>query len=127
VGSAWLKGRFAGPYLRDVLMDRGLMVDTLETSHLWSGLDNLYRRVEAAVQEALTSQGIPGVVMCHISHLYADGASLYFTITCPADREDPVGQWRSIKAAASQAIVASGGTITHHHGIGRDHLPWMYD
>lgn len=127
-GDAWYRGRFAGPYLRDVLIDRGLMVETLETSQTWSELDDLYRAVGAALGEAMGGHSrLPGIVMCHISHVYADGASLYFTFACPADRSDPIGQWRTVKRAAGDAIAAAGGTITHHHGVGRDHLPWMGD
>jgi alkyldihydroxyacetonephosphate synthase len=126
-GEAWLKGRFAGPYLRDLLMDRGLMVETLETSHTWSGLAQLYGAVGEALDAAMRPYGGSPVVMCHISHVYADGASLYFTFACPADRDDPIAQWRKVKGAASEALVAAGGTITHHHAVGRDHLPWMED
>ena len=77
----------------------------------------------AALRESLTAQGTPPVVLCHVSHVYASGASLYFTAAC-AQLEDPVAQWRRAKAAASDAIVAAGGSITHHHGIGSDHVDW---
>ena len=62
--------------------------------------------------------------MCHVSHLYATGASLYFTFVA-AESADPMAQWRSVKSAATEAIVAGGGTITHHHGVGVDHAPWL--
>ena len=65
------------------------------------------------------------VVLCHVSHLYPTGASLYFTVLAAQDAEDPVGQWRAAKAAATDAIVAAGGTLTHHHAVGRDHAPWL--
>ena len=124
-GRSWLHGRYAGPYLRDTLLDRGLMVETLETSQDWRRLRPLYGAVSEALSDAMSEQGTPGLVNCHLSHAYADGASLYFTFICRANLDDPVGQWRTVKRAASDAIVACGGTITHHHAVGRDHLPWM--
>jgi len=65
--------------------------------------------------------------MCHVSHLYETGASLYFTFIARQQQEDPIGQWAAVKEAASRAIVATGGTITHHHAVGRDHAPWMLE
>jgi alkyldihydroxyacetonephosphate synthase len=124
-GRAWEHGRFSGPYLRDTLMDMGALVETLETSHTWSGLAGLYRGVDAAIRRALESQGTPGLVFCHISHAYADGASLYFTFISRALAGREVEQWREVKRAASEAIVSNGGTITHHHAVGRDHAPYM--
>jgi alkyldihydroxyacetonephosphate synthase len=119
-GDGWYRGRYQGPYLRDALLDAGAIVETLETATFWSGLGDLYRVVGDALRTSLTDQGTPPVVLCHISHLYRAGASLYYTIAAAAT-EDPVGQWRRAKAAASDAIVATGGAITHHHGIGIDH------
>lgn len=117
-GHAWEKSRFAGPHLRDDLMDRGVLVETIETATTWSNLERLYRAVLAA---------LPGLhVGCHISHLYPTGASLYFTVL-GAQADDPVAQWRGFKDAASRAIVAAGGTITHHHAVGRDHAPYLGD
>ena len=101
------------------------MVETLETAHTWSALRNLYERVRSAVELALESQGTPGIVFCHLSHAYADGASLYFTFVAAARRESEIEQWAAVKGAASEAIVAAGGTITHHHAVGRDHRPYM--
>jgi alkyldihydroxyacetonephosphate synthase len=123
-GEAWARGRYRGPYLRDALLDAGALVETLETVTFWSSLTALYEGVSSALRESLTAQGTPPAVLCHISHVYAAGASLYFTVAC-AQAEDPVAQWRTAKAAASDAILAAGGSITHHHGIGRDHAPWL--
>jgi alkyldihydroxyacetonephosphate synthase len=123
-GEAWLRGRYAGPYLRDELMDRGLLVETLETAGSWSGLEGLYQAVGAALRRSLTDAGTPPVVMCHVSHLYRSGASLYFTFLA-RQADAPLDQWRAAKSAASEAIVAAGGTITHHHAVGRDHAAWM--
>jgi len=128
-GERWRQGRFHGPYLRDPMMDRGLGVDTLETATSWSKLAALYAAVrtalETAMRETAPRQGAHGAVLCHISHSYSDGASLYFTYIFPRALDDEIPQWRTIKKAASDAIVANGGTISHHHGIGEDHLPWM--
>jgi len=128
-GQSWLKGRFHGPYLRDPMMDRGVGVDTLETAASWAKLPALYAAVRAALESSIRAT-VPhpsarGVVMCHISHTYSDGASLYFTYIFPRALDGEIAQWQSIKKAASDAIVANGGTISHHHGVGEDHLPWM--
>ena len=124
-GEAWLKGRFSAPYLRDELLTHGVMVETLETATQWSSLRRLHGEVAGAIGDALRACGTPGLVMCHVSHLYETGASLYFTFVARQREEDPIGQWRAVKDAASAAIVAGGGTITHHHAVGRDHAPWM--
>jgi alkyldihydroxyacetonephosphate synthase len=124
-GRSWEYGRFQGPYLRDTLMGMGAMVETLETSHTWSRLGELHAAVAAAIRGSLDAQGTPGLAFCHLSHAYADGASLYFTFIARAKRGEEVEQWRAVKRAASEAIVASGGTITHHHAVGRDHAPYM--
>jgi alkyldihydroxyacetonephosphate synthase len=124
-GRSWEHGRFQGPYLRDSLMDLGALVETLETSHTWAQLGSLHASVGAAIRQALTDQGTPGLVFCHLSHAYADGASLYFTFISRARQGEEIEQWRSVKRAACEAIVAAGATITHHHAVGRDHAPYM--
>jgi alkyldihydroxyacetonephosphate synthase len=119
-GQKWKAGRYDGPYLRDDLLDAGVLVETLETSARWSSLLATHAAVRAALLAAL-----PGsVVMCHVSHLYAHGASLYFTVLGQPDA-DPVAQWQRAKQAAGDAIVVSGATITHHHAVGTDHRAWM--
>jgi alkyldihydroxyacetonephosphate synthase len=128
-GKRWFEGRFHGPYMRDPMMDRGVGVDTLETATSWSKLDALYRAVRAALDQTMRETapmaGAKGIVMCHISHAYPTGASLYFSYIFPRALDGEVAQWARIKSAASDAIVAHGGTISHHHGVGEDHLPWM--
>ncbi len=124
-GRSWEHGRFQGPYLRDTLMDMGAMVETLETSHTWTRLGELHGAVAAAIRGSLTAQGTPGLVFCHLSHAYPDGASLYFTFISRARHGEETDQWKAVKRAASEAIVAAGGTITHHHAVGRDHAPYM--
>jgi alkyldihydroxyacetonephosphate synthase len=122
-GESWDRDRYRGPYLRDALLDAGALVETLETVTFWSSLDRLYGAVSGALRESLSSQGTPPVILCHVSHVYPAGASLYFTVAC-AQLEDPIAQWRSAKAAASDAILSAGGSITHHHGVGVDHRDW---
>jgi alkyldihydroxyacetonephosphate synthase len=122
---AWLRSRFSGPYLRDELLSLGVMVETLETATQWSNVSRLRQSVAGAIGERLSACGTPGLVMCHVSHLYETGASLYFTFIAQQRRGDEIGQWHAVKEAASQAIVTGGGTITHHHAVGRDHAPWM--
>lgn len=128
-GTRWMQGRFHGPYLREPLMDHGLGVDTLETATNWSKLDLLYGSVKKALEDAIRETaprpGAHGIVTCHISHSYLDGASLYFTYIFPRALDGDIAQWLAIKRAATDAIVARGGTISHHHGVGEDHLPWM--
>ena len=124
-GEAWARGRFEGPYLRDDLLEHGVMVETLETATQWSGLLALHSAVGDALREALGARGTPPVVMCHISHLYPSGASLYFTFLARQEEGAELAQWEAAKRAAGDAIAAQGATITHHHAIGRDHLPWM--
>ncbi|HEY4941926.1 MAG TPA: FAD-binding oxidoreductase [Rhizomicrobium sp.] len=128
-GKRWKDGRFHGPYLRDPLMDRGVGVDTLETATRWSKIDALYVAVKDALEKAIRDsaprEGAHGIVSCHISHSYRDGASLYFTYIFPRALEREIAQWLAIKSAASDAIAANSGTISHHHGVGEDHLPWM--
>ena len=124
-GEAWLRSRYAGPYLRDALLDQGVFVETLETATSWSNLPTLYAAVVDALRRSLSERGTPPLVMCHVSHLYRSGASLYFTFLARQQPEAALEQWRAAKTAACDAIVASGGTITHHHAIGRDHAPWL--
>ena len=100
-------------------------METLETAASWSGLEKLHRVVAGALQEALAARGTPPLVICHISHLYRSGASLYFTFFARQEGGAELDQWHAAKTAAGDAIVANGGTITHHHAVGRDHLPWM--
>ena len=130
VGRSWMRERYAQPYLRDTLLGHSVMVDTLETATSWSNLIHLYKAMVGAMRGAISATGGgPGYVMTHISHAYPYGASLYSTfLGCQVGDPDPLmrqAQWRAIKQAATEAILAAGGTLTHHHGIGRDHIPWI--
>ncbi|RLV48153.1 FAD-binding oxidoreductase [Nocardioides mangrovicus] len=119
-GAAWRRGRYDGPYLRDSLLDVGVLVETLETAALWSRLPAVYAAARASLGEHLD----PGLVLAHVSHVYDNGASLYFTVAA-GQGEDPLGRWRQAKTAVTDAILEAGGTLTHHHAVGRDHKPWL--
>jgi alkyldihydroxyacetonephosphate synthase len=117
---AWEHGRFDAPNLRDALLANGALCETLETATSWANLETLKTAVTAALQGELGAS----LVMCHVSHVYQTGASLYFTVVA-ALGDDPIARWQAAKHAAGDAIMASGGTITHHHAVGTDHRPWM--
>jgi alkyldihydroxyacetonephosphate synthase len=116
-GEEWRESRFRGPYLRDPILEAGGLVETLETATFWSRLSELKAAVTAAITGSL---GESTIVLCHISHVYETGASLYFTVLAAQD-DDPLAQWAAAKQAASNAIRSVGATITHHHGVGTDH------
>lgn len=123
-GEHWRAGRFQAPYLRDALLDEGLLVETVETATFWANLPRVYAAARGTLAESLTAPGAPALVLCHISHVYPTGAALYFTVVA-RPTGDPLQCWATAKAAVSTAIVTAGGTITHHHAIGRDHKPWL--
>ena len=101
-----------------------MLVETLETATFWSNLATVYDAVRTALEKTLTAHGTPPIVLCHISHVYETGASLYFTVAA-RQTEDPLAQWAAAKTATSDAIRAAGATITHHHAVGQDHKPWL--
>ena len=129
IGRSWQRDRFAQPYLRDDLLDNGVLVDTLETAATWSNLTSVYEAMTAALKNAIAAtDGGPGAVLTHVSHAYPYGASLYSTFLGRQTSSDPLEnqeQWRTIKRETTEAILAAGGTLTHHHGVGRDHAPWL--
>ena len=111
------------PYLRDMLVRLGILTDTFETAITWERLPAFHEAVVGATRAAL---GERCRVSCRLTHVYADGPAPYFTVLAPARRGDELEQWLEMKSAASGAILAAGGTITHHHAVGRDHRRW-YD
>lgn len=129
LGEGWYEGRFAGPYIRDPMLDRGLVVETLETSTAWSNLLNLHEVMTKTLEDAIGANAISpeakSIVMAHVSHAYVDGASLYFTFLFPRDLDRPAEQFGAIKHTACEALLANGGTISHHHGVGTDHAPYL--
>ena len=121
-GRAWERSRYDAPYLRDLLLDGGVMVDTLETATTWDRYLSLYAAVREAIRGVL---GDRGVVMAHLSHCYSDGGAIYYTFLGPQERDGEIEQWERVKAAATEAITRQGGALSHHHGIGSDHRAWM--
>lgn len=121
---SWERGRFASPALRDTLMDVGVLAETLETATTWTNLGALKSAVTAALSDSLSASGTKPIVLCHVSHVYPAGASLYFTVVA-ALADDPQTQWARAKDAASRAIGDAQGTISHHHAVGRDHRPYL--
>ena len=124
-GEAWRRGRFSGPYLRDDLLDHGILVETLETATDWHRLPQLHEAVRDALVDTLRQDGRAPLVGCHISHVYPTGASLYFTVLTGARPGAEIPQWDAAKRAATDAIMATGGTLTHHHAVGSVHAPWL--
>jgi len=127
LGRQWLRTRFRTPDLRDALWDAGYAIDTLETSADWSRIGDLASAVPAAIAAALENDGELVHVFSHLSHLYPSGSSLYVTVAfrLADDPDETLDRWRRLKTAASEAIVAGGGTISHQHGVGRDHAPYL--
>jgi alkyldihydroxyacetonephosphate synthase len=122
---AWLESRFEQPYLRDSLVEHGVMVDTLETATVWSRVGPLHDAVAVAITTELEKRGRSALVMCHLSHMYPSGSSLYFTFMAAQEPGRELEEWEAVKEAASRAIISNGGTITHHHGVGSEHSKWM--
>ncbi|MCW2679476.1 MAG: linked oxidase domain protein [Frankiales bacterium] len=123
-GGAWRSTFVRAPYLRESLLLLGVMVETFETAITWDRFDALVADVTAATTDALRRVCGGGTVTCRLTHVYTDGCAPYFTVLAPARRGSEVAQWDEVKAAASEALAAAGGTITHHHAVGRDHRPW---
>jgi len=123
-GKSWLQGRFEAPYLRDALLDRGVLAETLETATTWTNLQRVWRDVRQALASSLGESGTRPIIGAHASHVYPMGACLYFTVLAKQS-DDPVAQWNNAKRVATDAILQAGATLTHHHGVGRDHVPWM--
>jgi alkyldihydroxyacetonephosphate synthase len=120
-GKSWEHNRFAGPYLRDTLLDEGVLAETLETATTWTKLPGLYAGVRDALASTLTRDGRAPLVGCHVSHVYPAGASLYFTVLAGAQPGGELEQWAVAKRSANAAIVAAEGTVTHHHAVGTVH------
>ena len=125
-GGAWRKAFLQAPYVRDVLVRAACIVETFETAVTWERFESFHAEVSSAVREALQRVCGAGSLSCRFTHVYPDGPAPYYTVTAPGRRGSELEQWREIKAAASEALLGAGGTITHHHAVGRDHRPW-YD
>jgi len=121
----WRNAFIRAPYTRDALVSLGVISETFETACTWDRFPTLHAEVTKAVTE--TAQAVdaaPAFVTCRFTHVYPDGAAPYFTVLAPGRAGEQLKQWEAIKAAASDALIANGGTITHHHAVGRDHQPW---
>jgi len=123
---AWRQAFFDAPYLQAALLSLGILSDTFETACSWAQFPELHARVVSAVERALAEECGGGVVACRFTHVYPDGPAPYYTFIGALRAGGELAQWRAIKAAASDALAAAGGTITHHHAVGRTHRPW-YD
>jgi len=123
----WRNAFIRMPYAMERLILRGVINDTFETSITWDRFENFHDAIEAATANAiLATTGRKGEVTCRFTHVYPDGPAPYFTIHALGEPGKLTAQWRAIKSAALDAVIANGGTVTHHHAVGRDHRPW-YD
>lgn len=127
LGKKWAQNRFRFPYLRENLWNAGYVVDTLETATDWSNVDNLLNLIENSLRDALAAEGKRVHVFTHLSHVYGEGSSIYTTYVFrpAADYPATLARWQALKRAASQTIVANHGTISHQHGVGKDHAPYL--
>jgi alkyldihydroxyacetonephosphate synthase len=123
---AWRRAFLDGPYLRDLLVAMGMVSETFESAITWDRFPEFHRGVLAATEDAVRRVAGRGRVTCRFTHAYPDGPAPYYTVIAPGRRGGELEQWAEIKAAASETILRLGGTITHHHAVGRDHRPW-YD
>jgi alkyldihydroxyacetonephosphate synthase len=123
---AWRNSFLRAPYGRDALVSMAVIVETFETACTWAQFPALHAGATSAVGKALTEICGGGWVTCRFTHVYPDGPAPYFSVTAPGRWGSELSMWAEIKAAASEAVLANGGTITHHHAVGRDHRPW-YD
>lgn len=128
LGKSWEKGRFRGPYFREPMWRIGYAVDTFETALDWSRLRNYVRDIEQVIEGALLDKGVRAFAYTHLSHVYSQGSSAYTTyfFPCADTYEETLEHWRVFKRSASETIVAHGGTISHQHGVGKDHAPYLH-
>ncbi|HET7279478.1 MAG TPA: FAD-binding oxidoreductase [Dermatophilaceae bacterium] len=122
----WRSAFLRMPYQRDALARRSMVVETFETACTWDRFESVHASVTAAARQALVDLGLRGVVTCRLTHVYPDGPAPYFGVFAAGTWGSTVQQWDAVKAAVSEAILAGGATITHHHAVGRDHLPWYH-
>ncbi len=123
-GDAWRAAFLRGPYLRELLVLCGVLVETVETAVTWDRFQPLVDAAGVAIRAALRAVCGGGTVTCRVTHAYPDGAAPYFTLLAPARRGSELAQWAEVEAVAKDAVLAAGGSITHHHGVGRDHRRW---
>ena len=123
---AWREAFLGAPYMRDVLVAMGVLSETFETAITWERFPEFHERVSTAAQQALREAcpGAEGQLSCRFTHVYPDGPAVYYTVLAPARRGEEVEQWQAIKRAVSDVVIGEGGTITHHHAVGREHRRW---
>ena len=127
-GELYDQKKFDTPYIRDYLLDRGALADVSETAAPWSALEPVYDSVVRSARSTFDELGVPGYVMCHLSHSYHAGACLYFTFAfVPSGRRDGLEEYDAVKAGIQQAFIDSGATLSHHHAVGTEHAPWLED
>lgn len=124
VAASWESTRFSLPYLRDTLVEHRVLIDTFETVTYWNNLIPIYHHIKNALKSSSDFFDKGGILLCHISHVYETGASLYFTMIALQEKEKEIVQWHRLKKIVSDAITENGGAISHHHGIGKDHQNW---
>ena len=124
-GRSFAKVKFDFPHLRDYVMDRSIMADVSETATTWDNLRTLHESGLADVEQAIKDTGVDAWVGCHLSHSYRTGASLYFTFGCLQREGREIEQYLYVKKAAEDAFMKNGGTLSHHHAVGTEHLPWV--
>jgi alkyldihydroxyacetonephosphate synthase len=126
--SAWREAFLGAPYMRDVLVAMGVLSETFETAITWERFPGFHERVSTAakraLQEACPGGGAESQLSCRFTHVYPDGPAVYYTVLAPARRGEEVEQWQAIKRAVSDVVISEGGTITHHHAVGREHRRW---
>jgi alkyldihydroxyacetonephosphate synthase len=123
----WRTAFIRMPYAREAMIRRGVIADTFETAITWERFESFHDQVKAAAEAAIReTTGRPGQVTCRFTHVYPDGPAPYFSFHALGRHGALEQQWRAIKSAAADALITAGGTITHHHAVGRDHRPW-YD
>jgi alkyldihydroxyacetonephosphate synthase len=127
LGGKWVESRFHVPYLRNILWEKGYAVDTLETATDWQNVDHLKDAMESALNGSLSNRDEGIHVFTHLSHIYAQGASIYttFIFRMAETHEETFSRWQGLKRDASEAIIANKGTISHQHGVGVDHAPYL--
>jgi len=126
-GKSFESTKYDFPHIRDFLLDRGITSDVSETSTVWSNIVPLYRATTAGLRVAIQESGVKPWVGCHISHTYQCGASLYLTFACRQRDGNEMQQYLHAKRAVQQSFIDHGATLSHHHAVGTEHLPWLTD
>ena len=127
IGEGWEEGRFTLPYLRDSLVEHGIFIDTMETAVPWDRVNDVHAAVTKVLKKSVAFNKDKGVILAHISHIYPSAACMYFILLTPQKKSNRIGQWEKIKTLVTNTIVKNGGSISHHHGIGKDHQQWYLE